>query len=236
MDLIVNIALSVMALTALEIVLGIDNLVFLSIIIDRLPETKRARARFWGLSFAWIGRVVLLVLSLGMVGLTQPILELYDLSFSIRDIFLLCGGGFLIIKTTQEIHDEINPIENTHKFKTQKKTFSMLKVITQIFFMDLIFSLDSVLTAVGLTNNFWVMFTGITIAILVMLSASSMVSRFIARHPAIKILVLSYLLLIGVLLIADGLSFHVPRGYLYCAMSFSLMVEMLKIYKGRKID
>jgi predicted tellurium resistance membrane protein TerC len=230
--LMLDLIVSVVALTILEIVLGIDNLIFLSIMVDKLPEKQRARARFWGLSCAWVARLVLLSLSLLLVKLTTPLVQFLEFSFSARDIFLFLGGAFLIVKATQEIHDEMN--QTQAPVKTRKKYAQIGKVIIQIVIMDLIFSLDSVLTAIGLTNNFWIMFIGITIAIIIMLYASKPVSLFIERYPAIKVLALSYLILIGMLLVADGLSFHVPRGYLYCAMGFSLMVEALNIRRGTR--
>ena len=234
MNLIFDITVSILALTILEVVLGIDNLIFLSIMVDKLPDKQRAKARFLGLSFAWIGRLLLLSLSLWLVRFTRPLVQFLEFSFSARDLFLLGGGIFLIIKATQEIHDEINQVNHKSVKKNYKKYLKMTKVVAQIVVMDLVFSLDSVLTAIGLTTNFWIMFASITIAILVMLGASKTVSIFLAKYPALKILALSYLILIGILLVADGLSFHIPRGYLYCAMSFSLLVEALNIKKGTR--
>ncbi|CEG57006.1 TerC family protein [Legionella fallonii] len=232
---IINIVLSLIALIILEIVLGIDNLVILSILTEKLPQEKRKKARRLGLTFAWVTRLLLLGSAVYMVKLIKPIVTIGSLSFSFRDIFLLLGGTFLIWKSTDEIHQDImnepsvTPIG--HK-KGSSITFS--KVVTQIALLDIIFSLDSVLTAVGLTSEFWIMAAAITCAILIMIYASEPVSEFISKHPTVKMLALSYLILIGTMLVADGFSFHVPRGYLYFSMGFSLGVESLNLYRSSR--
>lgn len=227
-----DITLSLLALIILEIVLGIDNLVFLSILTEKLPSEKRKKARQWGLTFAWMTRLMLLASAVYLVKLTKPLLVINNLSFSARDIFLFLGGAFLIWKATDEIHQEVanDPIEApTSKHPYSNATFR--GVVTQVALMDIIFSLDSVLTAIGLTSRLWVMALAITCAILVMIYASEMVSQFISKHPTIKMLALSFLILIGMILIADSFSFHVPRGYIYFAMGFSLAVESLNLIK-----
>ncbi len=221
---------SVIALIILEIVLGIDNLVFLSILTEKLPREERKRARQWGLTFAWVTRLMLLGSAVWLVKLTKPFLIIGDISFSVRDIFLLAGGAFLIFKATQEIHYEVG--ETPAEQKNIRSAAATLRgVIVQIGLMDIIFSLDSVLTAIGLTNSFTIMAVAITVAILVMVYASEPVSQFIEKHPTIKMLALSFLILIGMLLVADSFSFHVPRGYLYFAMGFSLGVESLNLLR-----
>ena len=228
----VDITVSLIALIILEIVLGIDNLVFLSILTEKLPSNKRKKARRWGLTFAWMTRLLLLAAAVFLVKLTKPLVVINDLSFSARDIFLLIGGAFLIWKATDEIHQEVS--DHSLASSTIKKPYSAATfrgVVIQVALMDIIFSLDSVLTAVGLTNRYWVMGLAITCAVLVMIYASELVSQFITAHPSIKMLALSFLILIGMVLIADGLSFHVPRGYVYFAMGFSLAVESLNLYK-----
>lgn len=232
MDLL-DILASLLALIILEIVLGIDNLVFLSILTEKLPTEQRKSARRWGLTFAWITRLLLLGSAVWLVKLTRPLLSIGQFSFSARDIFLFLGGAFLIAKATQEIHQEVSdstvsPIQPKNKLVTFKK------VVLQVAIMDIVFSLDSVLTAIGLTNRFWVMALAITCAILVMIYASEWVSRFIDKHPTVKMLALSFLILIGMVLIADGFSFHIPRAYVYFAMSFSLGVEMLNLLRQRR--
>ncbi len=225
-----ELVLSIITLTILEIILGIDNLVFLSILSERLPVHQRKKARRWGLTFAWITRLILLASAVWIAKLTYPLLTIMDVTLSIRDVFLLGGGTFLIAKATQEIHQEVIEEEALRDEATIiKPTF--FAVVSQIALMDIIFSLDSVLTAIGLTNNFYVMALAITIAIIVMIFASEPVSRFIERFPSIKMLALSFLILIGMVLIADSFAFHIPRGYIYFSMGFSLGVESLNLIK-----
>lgn len=225
-----DIILSLSALTILEIVLGIDNLVFLSILTEKLPPEQRRGARRWGLSFAWVTRLILLASAVWLVKLTHPLVSSHYFSFSVRDLFLFAGGGFLIAKATQEIHYEVGE-DRTEVVAIKSRKVTFRKVVAQVAIMDIVFSLDSVLTAIGLTTRFWVMAAAITCAILVMLYASEPVSRFIDKHPTIKMLALSFLILIGMVLVADSFSFHVPRGYVYFAMGFSLGVEMLNLLR-----
>lgn len=227
-----DISLSLIALVVLEVVLGIDNLVILSILTEKLPIEKRRKARRWGLTFAWVTRLLLLASAIYMVGMVKPLFSIGDFTFSARDIFLSLGGAFLIWKATDEIHqDMMNESPNILKNKKKNSAATFKLVVAQIALLDIIFSLDSVLTAVGLTSHFWVMAVAITFAIIIMLYASEVVSSFIEKHPTIKMLALSYLILIGMVLIADGFSFHIPRGYLYFAMGFSLSVESLNFMK-----
>jgi len=220
--------MGVVALVILEIILGIDNLVFLSILTEKLPHYQRKRARRWGLTFAWVTRLMLLFSVVWLVKLTRPFFALGEFAFSARDLFLVFGGTFLIFKATQEIHHEFGETKLEQK-NLHKPAATFFGVVLQIGVMDIIFSLDSVLTAIGLTNNFLVMAIAITSAILVMMYASEPVGKFIERHPTIKMLALCFLILIGTLLVADGFSVHVPRGYLYFAMGFSLSVETLNL-------
>ncbi|MDP3704571.1 MAG: TerC family protein [Legionellaceae bacterium] len=229
MDLL-DLSLSILSLTILEIILGIDNLVFLSILTEKLPVTERKQARYWGLCFAWITRLMLLASAVWIVHLTEPLLTIQGHSLSARDIFLLSGGAFLIMKATQEIHFEFEEQDaDAPPKRSSAKKFKA--VVLQVALMDVIFSLDSVLTAIGLTTNFWVMGIAITIAILIMIYASNPVGNFVEKHPTVRMLALSFLILIGTMLVADGLSFHVPRGYLYFAMGFSLTVESLNLLR-----
>jgi predicted tellurium resistance membrane protein TerC len=228
----INLISSLFALIILEIVLGIDNLVFLAILTERLPPESRKKARRWGLTFAWITRLLLLASAVWLARLTTPLIELFEFSFSIRDLFLLLGGAFLIAKATQEIHHEVEPVMTDETLgKLAAPMASFQGVVLQVGLMDIFFSLDSVLTAIGLTPYFWVMATAITIAIMIMIWASEPVSAFITKHPTVKMLALSFLILIGMVLIADGFAFHVPRGYIYFAMGFSLAVEALNTLK-----
>ena len=226
----VDIFLSLSALIILEIILGIDNLVFLSILTEKLPTKNRKKARQLGLTLAWVMRVILLIAAVWLVQLKKPLLGMDGFRLSIRDLFLFCGGAFLVIKATQEIHDDVVVRENLHKQK-KRRPVNINNVIVQIACMDVVFSLDSVLTAIGLTTVLWVMVIAITCSILVMLYASEPISRFIGKHPSIKMLALSFLMMIGMVLMADSFSFHIPRGYVYFAMGFSLLVESLNLLK-----
>ena len=226
---ILDVILSLCALIILEVVLGLDNLVFLSILTERLPREERQRARRWGLIFAWVTRLMLLASAIWLVKMTAPFFSIGHLHFSIRDILLLLGGGFLIVKATHEIHDEVD--EEPVSLKSPRVGLTFSRVVAQVALMDIIFSFDSVLTAIGLTMRYWVMTVAITVAIVVMIWASEPVSAFIEKHPTIKMLALSFLILIGMVLIADGLAFHIPRGYVYFAMGFSLGVECLNLLK-----
>lgn len=221
---------SLLALIILEIILGVDNLVFLSILTEKLPESQRKKARRWGLTFAWMTRLLLLASAVWIVKLTTPFISIGDFSYSVRDVFLLLGGGFLIAKATQEIHYEVAEGEAELR-EIQPAVVTFKGVIIQVALMDIIFSLDSVLTAIGLTTRFWVMAVAISCAIIVMIYASEPVSQFIEKHPTVKMLALSFLILIGMVLVADSFAFHVPRGYVYFAMGFSLGVEALNLVK-----
>jgi predicted tellurium resistance membrane protein TerC len=224
---------SLLTLTALEIVLGIDNLVFLTILVGRLPPERQNRARQLGLGLALFMRLALLGSIAWIVGLTQPILELFGRSFSWRDGILIGGGLFLLYKGTREIHLRLEgdapPEDRGHLAAA-----SFGGVLIQIALLDIVFSLDSVITAVGMANEFWVMATAVVIAVLIMLVASGPVSAFVNRHPTVKMLALSFLLLIGTTLVADGVGFHVPKGYIYAAISFSVAVEALNQLAARR--
>ncbi len=227
-----EIAFSLFTLTILEIVLGVDNLVFISIMSARLPAEKQRRARQFGLCLAWVTRLILLASAIWLSRLTVPLFSIADFAVSIRDIFLFCGGLFLIFKATQDIHHEMDmAIQPEHTTKPKR----FWSVILQIGILDIVFSLDSVITAIGLTQRFWIMATSITIAIIIMIGASEVMSRFIQKYPTIKILAFSFLILIGTMLIADSVHYHIPRGYIYFAISFSLFVEWLNsMHRKRK--
>lgn len=216
--------LSLITLIFLEIVLGVDNLVFISIASSRLPSHQQKAARRFGLLLALGTRLLLLATVVWLIGLTKPLFTLFNQEISGRDLLLILGGGFLLTKSTLEIHSEYEAA-STPELKTQFANF--FAVITQIAILDIIFSLDSILTAIGLTQTYWIMATAIIIAVIVMMVASEPLSRFITKHPTIKMLALSFLLLIGMVLIADGLEFHIPRGYIYFAVCFSVFVEIL---------
>jgi predicted tellurium resistance membrane protein TerC len=225
--------LGLITLTILEVILGIDNLVFIAIISQRLPSQQQKLARKLGLTFAWVTRLLLLASAVWITKLTTPLVFISDLNFSGRDIFLFFGGVFLLYKATQEIHGELEPDHKKPAIQTTVRGQFTMTVI-QIAILDIVFSLDSVLTAIGLTQEFWLMATAITIAILVMIYASEPLSRFIERNPTIKMLALSFLILIGMILIADSFHTHIPRGYIYFAMGFSIFIECLNIIKRKR--
>lgn len=233
MNIYLDIAISLATLTILEIVLGIDNLIFLAIVSQKLPKHQQKRARHIGLTLAWMMRLLLLATAVWMSQLTHPVFTVFGTGFSVRDIFLFLGGLFLLAKATQEIHAEIEP-NQTNKAAKSVKIQAFWVVIGQIVMLDLVFSIDSILTAIGLTQRFWLMAIAITIAIISMVFASEPLSRFIERHPTIKMLALSFLILIGMVLIADSFEFHIPRGYIYFSMAFSLFVEFLNSIRRKR--
>lgn len=213
-------------LTALEIVLGIDNIIFISILVGRLPPAQRNRARLIGLSLA-MGTRILLLLSLAWVmGLTTPLFEAFGREVSGRDLILLLGGLFLLGKATHEIH---NNLEGPPAEERGATAAGMGAVLLQVALIDIVFSLDSVITAVGLADHVMVMIIAIVISVGVMMFSARAIGEFVDRHPTIKMLALSFLILIGVTLIAEGLQFHIPKGYVYFAMAFSVSVEMLNL-------
>jgi len=227
--------ISLLTLAVLEIVLGIDNLVFLSILADRLPPAQRPAARRLGLAFALATRVALLCTIAWIVGLTQPLFTAFDHGFSWRDIILIAGGVFLIYKATHEIHGSLEGDEEGEQISGAKRAAaSFFATVVQIGIIDIVFSLDSVITAVGMAQDLAVMITAVVIAMIVMLVAAGPLSAFISRHPTVKMLALAFLLLIGMALIADGVGFHIPKGYIYAAMAFSAFIEGLNMLARRR--
>jgi predicted tellurium resistance membrane protein TerC len=223
---------SLITLTAMEIVLGIDNLVFIAILADRLPPARQAPARQIGLAAALITRLLLLGAIAWIAGLTQPIFEAFGQPISWRDVILIGGGLFLLYKGTREIHAKIEGEEQAERAAGAAVSFA--GTIVQIMLLDIVFSLDSVITAVGMASHYWVMAASVVIAVILMVVASTPISNFINRHPTVKMLALSFLLLIGVTLIADGLGFHIPKGYVYAAIAFSILVEGLNQLTARR--
>ena len=220
-------------LTALEIVLGIDNLVFISILSGRLPVAQQSRARRSGLMLALIMRVLLLLSLSWIMGLTEPLFSVAGTGISGRSLILIGGGLFLLAKSTREIHHRIEEAEKTRN-TVGSSTFS--GVLTQIVLLDIVFSLDSVITAVGMVDQIAVMIAAVIIAMVIMIISANAISAFIERHPTLKMLALSFLLLIGVNLVAEGVGFHIPKGYTYFAMGFSLLVEFLNRKAGKSTE
>jgi len=219
--------IALLALTSLEVVLGIDNIVFIAILTGRLPESQRPTARRLGLVLALVARVGLLFAISWTMGLVKPLFELFSHAFSGRDLILLLGGAFLLFKATHEIHGQLEGDGSPEK--PSKVAGSYWAVVAQIGVLDMIFSLDSVITAVGMVREIWVMVAAIVIAIAIMIIFAGSVSRFIERHPTMRVLALSFLILVGVMLVAEGLGQHLDRGYIYFAMGFSLMVELVNL-------
>jgi predicted tellurium resistance membrane protein TerC len=217
-------------LAFLEIGLGVENIIFGAVRAARLPEHHRAMARRLGLLLALGFRIAMLAGLVWIARLSQPVFELFDHGFSWRDLLMLGGGGFLLAKSTLEIHHDVEGESESHGGGASGL---LPMVIVQIALIDIVFSLDSVITAVGLTDRLPIMIAAVMLAILVMILASDSVAAFIARHPTTKMLALSFLLLVGVALVADGLGFHIPRGYIYFAIAFSLLVEVLNILARR---
>ena len=224
---------SLATLALLEIVLGVDNVIFLSIVTSRLPEHQQPRARRIGLMLALAGRILLLFALTWIIGLTAPFIDLFALEISWRDIILAVGGLFLIFKATSEIHVMLEGGEEGHG-KPGAAMFA--SVLVQIFLLDLVFSLDSVLTAIGMAEHIEIMVAAVVISIAVMLWAAEPLSAFVHRHPTVKMLALSFLLLIGIALIADALEFHIPRGFLYFGIAFATGVEILNLLVRRRTD
>ena len=222
--------IALLTLTLLEIVLGIDNIVFISILAGKLPEESQKKARRVGLMAAMVMRILLLLSIAWIVRLTKPLFEVFGQGISGRDLILIGGGLFLLAKSTHEIHARLEG-EEGHTVKRIAPSFGA--VIAQIMALDIVFSLDSVITAVGMAKHLGVMITAVIISVGIMLIAAEPISRFVNRHPTVKMLALSFLLLIGTALIAEGLEFHIPKGYIYFAMAFSIFVEVLNMRMQR---
>lgn len=225
---------ALLTLTALEIVLGIDNIIFISILSGKLPSHQQASARLIGLGLAMGTRILLLFSLVWVMSLTKPLFAMLGHEISGRDLILIGGGLFLLAKSTHEIHEKVQDIGDHSGSVHVRGVPSYMSALVQIALLDIVFSLDSVITAVGMANEIWIMVTAIVIAVGVMMLFSGFVSEFIDRNPTIKMLALAFLLLIGVVLIAEGFGQHIPKGYIYSAMAFSAFVEMLNM-RTRKV-
>lgn len=221
-------------LTALELVLGIDNIIFISILAGKLPPEQRDKARRTGIAMAAITRIALLFSIAWIIGLTDPLFELLGHPFSWRDLILIGGGLFLIAKATHEIHQKLEGAEQEVKVGAASATFT--SVIVQIMLLDIVFSLDSIITAVGMVDQVWVMVAAVMISIAFMIAFASPIGNFVDRHPTVKVLALSFLIMIGLVLIADGFGHHIPKGYIYSAMAFSVFVEVINLWIRRRSE
>ena len=222
---------ALLTLTALEIVLGIDNVIFISVIVSRIPEPQAKQARQIGLALALIFRIMLLSVLVWLIGLTQTVFTVKNMGFSWRDIILIGGGLFLIAKATHEIHREMEAREEGHEDAPAPNAFFW--VIVQIIIIDLVFSLDSIITAIGMAEQLEIMIAAVIIAVIVMYVSAVPVTKFVSEHPTTKMLALAFLVLIGLALVADGFQFHIPRGYIYFAISFSVAVEFFNVLAKR---
>jgi predicted tellurium resistance membrane protein TerC len=222
---------ALLTLTVLEIVLGIDNVIFLSVIVSRIPPPQAKRARQIGLALALVFRILLLSILVWLIGLTTPVFTVQEFAFSWRDVILIGGGLFLIAKATHEIHGEVEAREPEEREVSKSSAFFW--IIVQIIVIDLVFSLDSIITAIGMAKDLEIMIAAVIIACFVMYVSSGPVARFVAEHPTTKMLALTFLVLIGVALVADGFHFHIPRAYIYFAMAFSAAVELFNVLARR---
>jgi predicted tellurium resistance membrane protein TerC len=220
---------ALVTLVVMEVVLGIDNLIFISILTNKLPEENREKARKVGIGLALVMRLALLGTVAWIVRLTQPVFEVFGQGFSWKDIILIAGGLFLVWKATKEIHHNVDPVDHDQDFIGKSTTAGFASAIGQILLLDLVFSVDSIITAVGMTPHLPIMFVAVIAAVTVMLVAATPLANFIEKNPTIVMLALAFLLMIGTTLIADGMGFHVPKGYIYAAMAFSALVEVLNM-------
>ena len=222
-----QILISLLTLIALEVVLGIDNIIFISILSGKLPAKKKKKARTWGILLAMVLRLGLLAAISVIMKLDKELFSLLSVSISGKDLILILGGLFLMYKSTKEIYHKMEGEHEDLELKIRKTTFA--NIIGQILLLDLVFSVDSIITAVGLVNEIWVMYTAVVVSVIVMLIAAGPISNFVNKHPAFKILALSFLLLIGFTLLIEGFHVHVPKGYVYFAMAFALLVDIIQM-------
>lgn len=226
--------ISLLTLTGLEIVLGIDNIIFIAILVGKLPLEQRGSGRIVGLGLAMVTRILLLLSLFWIMKLTKPLFTVAEFSISGRDLVLILGGLFLLVKSTLEIHSSVSGESEEHK-NSKKSHANFLVIVSEIAVLDIVFSLDSVITAVGMAEHIEIMIIAVILAVGVMMIASKGISNFVDNNPTIKILALAFLVLVGMTLVAEGLGFHIPKGYIYFAMAFSLAVESINIYAKKKV-
>ncbi|MFN5985082.1 MAG: TerC family protein [Fluviicola sp.] len=219
--------IALISLIALEVILGIDNIIFISILSDKLPEDQRNKLRFWGIGLAMVMRLVLLAFISWILKLDKTLFTLFETEFSGKGLILILGGLFLIYKSTKEIYHKTEDLKaDTTK---DKKKSSFRKLLVEVIILDLVFSVDSIITAVGMVQELWVMYTAVIVTVLIMLIASKPISEFIRKHPSFKVLALCFLMMIGVSLIAEGFHFEIPKGYIYFSMAFAFLVDIIQM-------
>jgi predicted tellurium resistance membrane protein TerC len=216
-----------LSLIALEVILGIDNIIFISILADKLPESQRNKLRFWGIGLALIMRLCLLALISWILKLDQTLFRISDIDFTGKGLILIVGGLFLIYKSTKEIYHKTEALQSNEPTPIKKASFG--KLLGEVVLLDLVFSIDSIITAVGMVQQLWVMYTAVIVTVVIMLAAAKPISEFIAKHPSFKILALCFLMMIGVSLIAEGLHFEIPKGYIYFSMAFAFLVDVIQM-------
>jgi predicted tellurium resistance membrane protein TerC len=221
-----EIIIPLLSLIALEVILGIDNIIFISILADKLPEHQRGKLRFWGIGLALVIRLALLLLISWILKLDQTLFTLGDIDFSGKGLILIIGGLFLIYKSTKEIYDKT---EQHKDGPNVPKVHSFNKLLSEVIILDLVFSIDSIITAVGMVKELWIMYTAVIVTVIIMLVAAKPISDFIRQHPSFKILALCFLMMIGVALLAEGLHFEIPKGYIYFSMAFAFLVDIIQM-------
>ncbi len=222
-----EIIVALVSLIALEVILGIDNIIFISILADKLPENQRNKLRFWGIGLAMIMRLILLALLSWILKLDQTLFTLFNINFSGKSLILIAGGLFLLYKSTKEIYHKSEIAAKETPDVPVHASFGRL--LGEVILLDLVFSVDSIITAVGMANELWVMYTAVIVTVIIMLIASKPISNFIYKHPSFKILALCFLMMIGVSLIAEGLAFKIPKGYIYFSMAFAFLVDVIQM-------
>lgn len=216
-----------LSLIALEVILGIDNIIFISILADKLPESQRNKLRFWGIGLALIMRLCMLALISWILKLDQTLFRISDIDFTGKGLILIVGGLFLIYKSTKEIYHKTEALQSNEPTPIKKASFG--KLLGEVVLLDLVFSIDSIITAVGMVQQLWVMYTAVIVTVVIMLAAAKPISEFIAKHPSFKILALCFLMMIGISLIAEGLHFEIPKGYIYFSMAFAFLVDVIQM-------
>lgn len=222
-----EVLIPLLSLIALEVILGIDNIIFISILADKLPESQRAKLRYWGIGLAMFMRLALLGLISWILKLDKELFEFNDVSFTGKGLILILGGLFLIYKSTKEIYHKTE-VEDPNR-PTQIKKGSFKKLLGEVIILDLVFSVDSIITAVGMVNELWIMYTAVIVTVIIMLIASKPISEFISKHPSFKVLALCFLMMIGVSLIAEGFQFEIPKWYIYFSMAFAFLVDIIQM-------